>query len=394
MQALAQVRETVTGSLFGLSADLDKILKKAEKSIERLMGPGAVMPESVKDRPTSAYEMLFMFSKSAHYFADMEAVKGDLRCPEAMDGSRVFSGANKAGANLEHARTTGETYSRMPSGRNARNVWNIPTESKGTFVLPDGREIAHFAAYPEELCRKAILIGTSAAGACATCGAPWVRIMRRPVDLGVGDPYGKAVEQDEQDRYRRLATRTHSARQAGGDHDNPFKGVATVGWRPDCHCHGEEETMMVTCRCCRGTGRELKATAKDHNEHMPDGERRASRGYMGAVGDNSIEETGDVCPMCGGSGEVEGSGFSKETLESWPRVPCTVLDPMCGTGTTGRAALSLGRSAELRDLSPEYVDLAMARLEAMPGDVPQVPPKRKRRNEDKDENVLQLNFGR
>ena len=35
-------------------------------------------------------------------------------------------------------------------------------------------------------------------------------------------------------------------------------------------------------------------------------------------------------------------------------VPCTVLDPFAGSGTTGKVALELGRSAVLIELSPEY----------------------------------------
>ena len=33
------------------------------------------MPESVSDRPTSAYEMVFLLTKRAHYFYDAEAVR-------------------------------------------------------------------------------------------------------------------------------------------------------------------------------------------------------------------------------------------------------------------------------------------------------------------------------
>ena len=33
------------------------------------------MPESVSDRPTSAYEMVFLLTKRAHYFYDADAVR-------------------------------------------------------------------------------------------------------------------------------------------------------------------------------------------------------------------------------------------------------------------------------------------------------------------------------
>ncbi len=41
----------------------------------------------------------------------------------------------------------------------------------------------------------------------------------------------------------------------------------------------------------------------------------------------------------------------------------TVLDPMCGSGTTGEACLRLNRNAILCDLSPEYTDIATKRID-------------------------------
>ena len=38
------------------------------------------MPESVRDRPTSAHEKMFLLSKSARYFYDAEAVSESATC--------------------------------------------------------------------------------------------------------------------------------------------------------------------------------------------------------------------------------------------------------------------------------------------------------------------------
>ena len=43
--------------------------------------------------------------------------------------------------------------------------------------------------------------------------------------------------------------------------------------------------------------------------------------------------------------------------------PCTVLDPFCGSGTTGVVALRLGRSFIGIELNPEYVEMARRRIE-------------------------------
>ena len=38
-------------------------------------------------------------------------------------------------------------------------------------------------------------------------------------------------------------------------------------------------------------------------------------------------------------------------------IPCTVLDPFAGSGTTGMVAKKLGRSAILVELNPVYIDM-------------------------------------
>lgn len=48
-------------------------------------------------------------------------------------------------------------------------------------------------------------------------------------------------------------------------------------------------------------------------------------------------------------------------------VPCTVLDPFAGSGTTGQVALELGRKAVLIELNPAYVKLIEERCNVTPG---------------------------
>ena len=43
-------------------------------------------------------------------------------------------------------------------------------------------------------------------------------------------------------------------------------------------------------------------------------------------------------------------------------VPCTILDPFGGSGTTGLVAGRLGRDAILIELNPEYVEMARRRI--------------------------------
>jgi len=106
------------------------------------------MPESCKDRPTSAHEKVYLFAKSPMYFynADAIAESGTGRAsgkhtPDktgAGKGFEVRGGFHKVGDVQWHT-------------RNARNVWTIsPTPYDG----------AHFATMPVELAEKCILAGS------------------------------------------------------------------------------------------------------------------------------------------------------------------------------------------------------------------------------------------
>jgi DNA modification methylase len=48
-------------------------------------------------------------------------------------------------------------------------------------------------------------------------------------------------------------------------------------------------------------------------------------------------------------------------------IPCTVVDPFGGSGTTGLVALELGRCAILHELNPEYAEIARNRTNITPG---------------------------
>ena len=51
------------------------------------------------------------------------------------------------------------------------------------------------------------------------------------------------------------------------------------------------------------------------------------------------------------------------TCPEAPPVPCRVLDPFGGSGTTSAVADALGRDGYHADISGEYLDLAPARTE-------------------------------
>ncbi|MFH0824053.1 MAG: site-specific DNA-methyltransferase [Pseudomonadota bacterium] len=118
------------------------------------------MPSSVKDRPTTSHEYVFMFARNPEYHYDADAI----REPHVTftEKSRMRGGRNhfgKVGGTPEAGKNAGNgnlhdgrwDQAFHPKGRNKRTVWEIPL---GKF-----RE-AHFAVYPEKLVETCILAST------------------------------------------------------------------------------------------------------------------------------------------------------------------------------------------------------------------------------------------
>ena len=189
------------------------------------------MPESVSDRPTSAYEMVFLLTKRAHYFYDQEAT----REPQSLGTHARFAvGAIPRVESTKHggSERNSESFHKstpdmiLPNGRNSRNVWAIPTQ---------GRPEAHFATFPDELPRRCILAGTSEHGVCADCGAPWARQTEHTTMEVAPSPKHVAANRA----------------RGGSDYSNVGGTMTkrptstTVGWQPTCTCDAKRLPATV-----------------------------------------------------------------------------------------------------------------------------------------------------
>jgi len=115
------------------------------------------MPESVRDRPTNAYEHILMLTKSKKYYWDIDAVREPHTTPDGMgwaangQGSQYHTSdyGNRRGK-ADFTRSDGlQSMGGHPNGRNLRDVWTIATQPSG---------FKHYAAFPAklpELCIKA-----------------------------------------------------------------------------------------------------------------------------------------------------------------------------------------------------------------------------------------------
>lgn len=226
-------------------------------------------------RPSYNHEMIWMLSQQSNCFYDAVAVRqptatttkvrlkqnvanqdGSLRQPGR--GGRPFKAVGDVDDRLLRA------YEPAPA-----EVWEIPT------ARFDG---AHTATFPPELAARCILAGTSAAGCCASCGAPVVRVTESAF-VPQGDvSEAKGVRGGDGQKPLDPSSRLMGTRRGTTE-------VTTLGWEP-------------TCNCAAGI------------------------------------------------------------------VPCTVLDPFGGAGTTGLVAARLNRAAILIELNPEYAAQAEARIKA------------------------------
>jgi len=159
------------------------------------------MPESVRDRPTSAHEKVYLFAKSPRYFYDADAVK------EAAVGAS--GGAPRKSRDARDAFGGGDNGLSKPwepsAARNLRNVWTItPKPFKG----------AHFATFPPALVEPCIKAGCPVGGTvldpfggAGTTGLVAEALGRRAILIELNPDYAEMASarlSAEQKKTRRL----------------------------------------------------------------------------------------------------------------------------------------------------------------------------------------------
>jgi len=251
-----------------------------------IWAPSNPMPESCTDRPTDAYQYIFMLTKSPKYWWDQEAVREISTDLESYTGRRQRSYSRndysksamigKIGAGLD--KDVGKVYPR----RNLRNVWTFPTQGfnlqmcqkcKAIYELSAYRELttkgkrgmprtqfyeegiprtyidadefiirkcrcgstewlSHFAVYPRELVERCILAACPPK-VCPKCKKPWARVAaKQPVNVR---------------SHRILQGKARDSVDTGLGKWKPAPAFArtgvqfewaveTLGWQPTCKC--------------------------------------------------------------------------------------------------------------------------------------------------------------
>ncbi len=273
------------------------------------------MPESVRNRCTKTHEYLFILTKKGSgYYYDAEAIKEkSLWSKDTRSGKGRIAYTKKRRGKLG---TGQEAFVQVTNTRNKRSVWTVATESYAG---------AHFATFPRKLITPCVLAGTSAHGACAECGAPWKRVVE--------------VEKLTRKRPNDYVKRT-GEKGTGNSCANTVAGVdvTTVGWKPSCKCSGLEII-----------DEQPKKPAQKKEESDVEYELRLKGQWMMLM-----------------------RRWYVDWEKLWPEyqevevVPCVVLDPFVGSGTTNCVSVVNGRRSIGIDLSEEYLqNNAIPRIEGV-----------------------------
>lgn len=299
------------------------------------------MPESANDRPNSAIEYVFLLTKSARCYFDMEAVRVR-SAPATIDRdqySRILEADGPQRIRHDH-----ETPSN-PGGRHWRNadlffeslqpphgMIFLGDEPVGFDVNPQGFPEAHFATFPEWLVRPCIKAGTSEKGCCPECGGPWIRMVEKRGG-SIGKSWHDHSKDDTEGQRITDPTAKGSIARCKDDDGNTYQ-CRTIGWQPGCKCgeyqgkHAQADKQAAGCRMLLNQ-RAARKAGGDHNNPF---------------------------------GAKQTVGWKGSCECATKPIPCTVLDPFAGSGTACMVAAQLGRSYIGIELNEEYCEMARARI--------------------------------
>lgn len=342
------------------------------------------MPESVGDRPTRAHEYIFLLTKQERYFYDSEAIKepATYRAP----GNKTHKHQQGEGVLLgrDHDPNAGLLHMGAALTRNKRSVWT---------VTPKPYRGAHFAVFPPDLIEPCILAGTSAHGACSVCGAPYERMLETVGRQQQRWAKGAAVVEAQYGTVGKtsvLATAEVAVKE-------------TVGWRPTCTCNQEgiayapDDLELIETPTGSGdgddptllTGRKGLNRPRNADEGKRTMTRYEQRQYAAQL--RTSPHRAEMAAAAGpafahylrtdrsGARPVPASLLDAWQIRGWvqavpvpsftpyPIVPCRVLDPFSGSGTTGLVALKHGCDYWGIDLNPAYQALAQERIRKVIG---------------------------
>lgn len=278
------------------------------------------LPEDADDRCILTHEYVFAFTRGDDYYWNADAIRESYAESTLAELKREYRGeARKADYASSGAQNPSDVKRRIQAsidperGPNRRSVWPIATQPSF---------IEHYALMPTTLAERCIQASTRPGGRHCDCA----ELIRTPT--------GKRTDEDPTEKIGGKGLRRK--RQPG------------EGSRP------------ITRREQRDHAAQLKVSP--HRRAMHDEAGRAFEHYLRTDRAGARPIPPELLQRW-----IE-RGWLSDSIDpcSCPvSPPDAVLDPFCGAGTTGVAALTLGRRFVGIELNESYVDMARDRLAAV-----------------------------
>ena len=317
----------------------------------------AAMPGSQTDRATNALEYVFMLTRKAHYFSDMDAVRveqtagsiarlsqnvedqaGSHRMPNR--GGRPLKAVGKRDRSAANRNGEGGHLDATPAGSRTFRNTDLWFQSVGTpfGIVSTQDEIVGFDCNPAGF----------TAEFCTACGEYYDGRNKKGIRIEkIEQPDGKPPIIE---RYclcgRKDAWLSHFA-TFSMKFVEPLIKIATSEHGVCADCGAQYERI----------------TEKDITDHTGQSATAYGKGMSAgrlALLRQAARERGSEY-----SGERLTTGWQRTCdCTTDERVPATVLDPFSGAATTAIVAKKLGRRAIGIDLSTDYCRMAVKRIEA------------------------------
>ena len=316
------------------------------------------MPESVRDRPTSAHEKIWLITKNKKYYYDADAIRenavsgkdlGILRSKQNGNDKYVSAHAQS----IQDRKKLGIKSTEAGTGkRNKRNVWKVNTKPY---------KEAHFATFPPELIEPCIKAGCPNK-VCSVCGKPYERQTKIEKNLTLEDVKKIKEGTDATNKTKKpYAVIDKEFRNQVIEYRNLPKHDTLRKYLKDSRINSTITIDAIE---------EHFGTQSPHHWFEKGGSYPSKEDWVVLKKLLSLDNTHDqamteVFYKSGLKGEnnyIE-NGFTKqcdcETNETKIGV---VFDPFAGAGTTGLVADRLGKNAILIELNAEYVELIKKRI--------------------------------
>ena len=329
------------------------------------------MPESVTDRLSGRYEMVFMLSKKPRYWFDLDPIR------EAPTDRKVHPSAAVSKASDPWGRNTGlaiHTGTRLTheNGRNPGDVWNINTQ-------PFSGQIRNARLHPDHHGPDGLAYGKQ-------------RITSPDCPQhGLADRQGSSASDDGREALlsnRTSDTDTHRGQEQLGDSAaTPTIGEPSSAPDSSGSQHRLNESSATphskrnrrtgrdseTSQPCKPSAQTSDRTAHIEVQHglfdvaMSTDENKNDGCESHASGAGTARSNAHRCTCSWVDNNASTSHFAvmpRELAQRCILAGCkpggTVLDPFNGSGTTGLAAQKTGRKYVGIDISRDYLDLTLS----------------------------------